>query len=155
MQAWFPTGEPVCGHGSCVPDMAFHWHFWVGAGPTPRRTVFYRIKKGRELIYSVPMITSHTNLHRKVWRLVDIKQGIKGHITSKWQNQDCNRSVQIQEVLNGRRYSKVSEVLGLRAESRNSSWSSHMIHPLLLGRTLMQWALDATLSTDAPFVAER
>ena len=31
-QAWFPTGEPVCGCGSRVPDLAPHWLFWVGAG---------------------------------------------------------------------------------------------------------------------------
>ena len=24
MQAWFPTGEPIRGHRSCVPDLAFH-----------------------------------------------------------------------------------------------------------------------------------
>ena len=32
MQAWFPMGEPVCGHGSCVLDLAPHWLFRVGAG---------------------------------------------------------------------------------------------------------------------------
>ena len=32
MQAWFPTGKPICGHGSCVPDLAPHWLFRVGAG---------------------------------------------------------------------------------------------------------------------------
>ena len=31
MQAWFPMGEPVCGCGSCVPDLAPHWIFQVGA----------------------------------------------------------------------------------------------------------------------------
>ena len=32
MQAWFPTGEPICGCGSCVPDLAFYWPSRVGAG---------------------------------------------------------------------------------------------------------------------------
>ena len=27
MQAWFPTGEPIRGRGSCVLDLAFHWPF--------------------------------------------------------------------------------------------------------------------------------
>ena len=41
MQACFSVGEPMHGHGSCVPDLAFHWPFQVGAGPTPRRMVSY------------------------------------------------------------------------------------------------------------------
>ena len=32
MQAWFPTGEPVRGCGSCVLDLTPHWLFQVGAG---------------------------------------------------------------------------------------------------------------------------
>ena len=41
MRAWFPTGEPIRGCGSCVPALVSHWSFWMGAGPTPRRTVSY------------------------------------------------------------------------------------------------------------------
>ena len=33
MQAWFPTGEPVRGRGSCPLNLAPHWLFQVGAGP--------------------------------------------------------------------------------------------------------------------------
>ena len=25
-------GEPICGHGSCVPDLTPHWPFRVGSG---------------------------------------------------------------------------------------------------------------------------
>ena len=28
MQAWFPSGEPIRGHGSCVPDLIPHWPEW-------------------------------------------------------------------------------------------------------------------------------
>ena len=31
-QAWFPMGESVHGCGFCVPDLASHWPFQVGAG---------------------------------------------------------------------------------------------------------------------------
>ena len=41
MQAWFPTREAICGCGFHVPDLTFHWPLWVGAGPTPLRTVSY------------------------------------------------------------------------------------------------------------------
>ena len=41
MQAWFPTGEPIHGRGSCMLDLAFRWPFQVGAGPTPHRMVSY------------------------------------------------------------------------------------------------------------------
>ena len=33
MQAWFPTGEPVHGCGSCPLNLPPHWLFQVGAGP--------------------------------------------------------------------------------------------------------------------------
>ena len=32
MQAWFSAGEPIHGCGPCVPDLAPHWPFRVGAG---------------------------------------------------------------------------------------------------------------------------
>ena len=32
LQAWFPTGEPIRGRGSCVLDLTPHWPFRVGAG---------------------------------------------------------------------------------------------------------------------------
>ena len=41
MQAWFPPGEPIHGHGACVPDPTFQWPFQVGARPMPRRMVSY------------------------------------------------------------------------------------------------------------------
>ena len=47
MRVWFPTGEPIGGHGSCVPDLTLHWPFRVGAGPTLCRTVPYG-EKGPE-----------------------------------------------------------------------------------------------------------
>ena len=43
MQARFFTGKPICGRGSCVQDLAFHWPFPVGVGPTPRRMVSYKL----------------------------------------------------------------------------------------------------------------
>ena len=46
MQARFAMGVPVHGHGSCVLDLAFHWPFRVGAGPTPRRMVSYKVMNG-------------------------------------------------------------------------------------------------------------
>ena len=50
MQAWFPTGEPIRGCGSCVPTLAFHWPLLVGAGPTPCRTVSYiTLRKNNEV----------------------------------------------------------------------------------------------------------
>ena len=41
MQAWFPMGKPIRGHGFSVLGLAFHWPFQVGTGPTPRRMVSY------------------------------------------------------------------------------------------------------------------
>ena len=41
MQAWFPMGEPIHGHGSCVLDPAPHCLFQVGAGSMPHRLVSY------------------------------------------------------------------------------------------------------------------
>ena len=46
MQAWFPTGELVCGRESCVPDLAPHWPFQVGSGlhfPCHNGTVPYTV----------------------------------------------------------------------------------------------------------------
>ena len=43
MQAGFPMGEPICGCGSCVLDLTFHWPFQVGARPTPLRMDSYSL----------------------------------------------------------------------------------------------------------------
>ena len=43
MQAWFLTGEPVHGRGSCPPNLAPHWLVQVGAGPPFPRLEWFPI----------------------------------------------------------------------------------------------------------------
>ena len=50
MQAWFLTGEPIHGCGSCGPDLAPHWLFWVGAGLHFPHVEWFPIKKHPELV---------------------------------------------------------------------------------------------------------
>ena len=51
-------GEPICGCGSCVLDLAFHWPFRVGAGPTPCTTVSYTSPSPLLLTIAVPLTPS-------------------------------------------------------------------------------------------------
>ena len=81
MQAWFPTGEPIFGCGSCVLDLPPHWPFWVGAGPRPCKTISYsyiRRKTTGQLLSTVTTLCWHLYIHTLicVWILEESLQAV-------------------------------------------------------------------------------
>ena len=68
MQAWFPTGEPVCGRGSYLLDLTPHWLFRVGAGPHFPHLERFPISN---LIF---LTISHTAMMNVCWVLNDISK---------------------------------------------------------------------------------
>ena len=70
MQAWFPTGEPICGRGSCVPDLTFYWPLRVGAGLEWELGSCHAERSPIALLYTTALVTSERSKQRRKWTLL-------------------------------------------------------------------------------------